>query len=222
MKMQRRRVVKKKYNKKNGGGALSVKEELFVKEYLKDFNATRAYMKVYSNVQSCGSASVQSCKLIRNNRIKFEIDKQIRERMKRLDIRNDSIVAQLRDIVFMDVRELIDNSGNFKNIKDLNVAQQAMIKVKEVRDKRYKNGFKIEIELCDRLKAKEMLMKYFGMLIEKHQHDISQNLTLRFEVEKLKNLDKEELIGLRDILARARTSAIVGASGYGSGGNEFN
>ena len=44
----------------------------FCKEYIYDWNATRAYMVIYPN-SSENSAGVQSSNLIRNNRIKAYI-----------------------------------------------------------------------------------------------------------------------------------------------------
>ncbi len=46
---KRKKSAVKKCNKKNGNGMVSIKEELFIKEYLKDFNATRSYMVAYNN-----------------------------------------------------------------------------------------------------------------------------------------------------------------------------
>ncbi len=97
---------------------------LFIKEYLIDFNATRAYTVAYNN-SNIKSAEANGCRMIRNDKVMFEIDKQIRERMERLDVKNDMIVAQLRDWVFMDIRQFYNKDGSFKNIHELNISQQA-------------------------------------------------------------------------------------------------
>ncbi len=81
----------------------TLKEMLFIKEYLIDFNATRAYMTVHNNPRTA-TAEVNGHITLRKTEVMFEIDRQIRERMRRLDVKSDMIVAQLRDMVFMDYR----------------------------------------------------------------------------------------------------------------------
>lgn len=225
------RVAKKKIVKKgrdnnvnnNNNGGLTVKETLFVKEYLMDFNATRAYMRVYDNAQTCESASVQSCKLLRNNKVlKFEIDKQIRDRMMRLDVKNDMIVAQLKGWVMMDLRQFYNENETFKSIHELNILQQSFIDGIETeelyegqgRDRRHIGRMK-RIKFVNRLEAKRTLMKYFKMLIDKSEStlDIKQSLSLRLEVEKLKELSDNDLDCIETILERGeKKPTLVGCS----------
>ncbi len=108
---------------------------LFIKEYLKDFNARRAYMVAYGN-PNISTAGVEGCSTLKKPKVMYEIDKQIRERMEKLDVKNDSIVAQLRDMVFMDARQFYDEDDSYKNMMELNISQQAAknLKVKTLRN----------------------------------------------------------------------------------------
>lgn len=231
---RRKNNVKKKENRrkiyrKKGNGVLSVKVRMFIKEYLKDFNATRAYLAVSPNSKDTTAATEGSLNL-NNQKVMEVIDKEIRERMRKLDVTNDMIVAQLKDWMFVDMRQFIKNDdGSFKNIKELNISQQSAIESMEVEelfagqgeDRKHIGRVK-KLRFVSRLESARTLLKYFGMLTDKIQIDYNQKLTLRLEVEKLKNLDKSELIGLKELIGRAGTGTVVGAGRNGSSREKLN
>lgn len=62
---------------------MTEKQKLFCDEYLKDTNATRAYLTVYANCKSATSAAPLASKLLK----KEEIQKYISEKWKRFTTR---------------------------------------------------------------------------------------------------------------------------------------
>lgn len=59
----------------NGGDQLTDKQRLFCDEYLKDFNATRAYKSVYGGVKQ-HSAETAASRLLKNDEVQSYIDDQ--------------------------------------------------------------------------------------------------------------------------------------------------
>ena len=59
--------------KDNFYGKLTVKQEKFCLEYAKSGNAVQSYLKAYSKDNSYGSAGVESCRLLKNPKIKARL-----------------------------------------------------------------------------------------------------------------------------------------------------
>jgi len=53
------------------------KQRLFALEYLKDFNATRAYMEVYDGCNSTSAGANGGSRLLRNSKVKAFLDENI-------------------------------------------------------------------------------------------------------------------------------------------------
>ena len=171
--MVRKDKKKMKAGRKNNGNALTTKEKKFIREYLKDFNGTRAYMNSYKTRDNPGkrsSAGVKSCHLLKDLRIMSEIDKNITAMFSNLDIQNESILAQQAIIAFIDSRSFFNEDETFKKIKHLNIAQQSAIESIEVEElytdkkvkgkKRKKIGRIKKVRFYSRQKALDNLMKY--------------------------------------------------------------
>lgn len=94
---------------------LTEKQEQFCQEYVKDFNATRAYMRVFKNI-SYDSARVESCKLLTNPNIRTCIDKlkeDISEQHKNM---REKIIAKYERIAFTPVIDFLEeNDIEFEN-----------------------------------------------------------------------------------------------------------
>ena len=62
------------------------KQDLFVKEYLKDLNGTQAYIRAGYKVKDENSAAVMANRLLRNVKIQEKIQAAMKEREKRTEI----------------------------------------------------------------------------------------------------------------------------------------
>ena len=76
---------------------LNEKQKLFCLEYLKDFNATRAYKKVYSSTDN--TARVNGCKLLTNANIQEYLWSKVEKKVEKLDVWVDYVLENLRNIV---------------------------------------------------------------------------------------------------------------------------
>lgn len=76
---------------------LTDKQRRFVDEYIIDLNATAAYKRAYGNT-SDSAASASSSRLLRNVKIKTEIDKRIQERAKDTGITANYVLSSLKNV----------------------------------------------------------------------------------------------------------------------------
>ena len=168
---------------------LTLKQKMFVKEYLIDFNATRAAKAAGYSEKTAHQAGKEN---IHKPTIKAAISAAIEERSKRIDVTIDRITQELALVAFARMGEFvrIDDSGIVQAIpiEELGVKDSVIRKVKDKRVIRTTKGTEnspdgeqildatFEFELHDKLKALEMLGKYKGMFIEKQEIDLKQPL----------------------------------------------
>ena len=157
-------------NGANGNGKLLIKEKLFVEEYLKDFNATRAYRVVHGNRMKDESAWVLASETLRKVKVMSEIDRRITELFEKLEVSNELLIASYINQALCDIRPLFDN-GVFIGINNLNIAQQSVIESIETDniyegrgDEREVVGYKTKIRFYSRKAAMDTLMKYKGLI----------------------------------------------------------
>jgi len=149
---------------------LNDKYKHFVKEYLRDFSATRAYSVAISPLKG-GSLAAAASQLLHREEIQVALQKEMNARFERLDIDADNLVRLLWNIANHDPAELFNEAQNLKSIKDMPIESRKVL-----------NSFKIvenmvpdqrlevvkDIKLCSRERAIELLMKWKGMLVEQH------------------------------------------------------
>lgn len=164
------------------------KQKLFANEYLTDFNATRAYKVAYPNTKNDNSAAVSSSKLLRNPKIQEYIAEKQKELQERSEITQDMVIHELAAVAFSKITDFVrvvkkqavdysggegkpiyDSFGNPVMIDSVDVIQtdkltesqkKAIAVIKEGR-----NG--IEVKGYDKVKALELLGRYFGMWNDK-------------------------------------------------------
>lgn len=95
---------------------LTPKQELFCREYLVDFNGTKAAVRAgYSPKTAQEQSSQLLSKLIVQQRVKALMD----ERVERVELTADAVLAQLKNIIFFDPRKLFHDDGRPKNVTEL-------------------------------------------------------------------------------------------------------
>lgn len=75
---------------------LTKKQELFCLEYLKDFNATRAYKEVYWAKQN--TAEVNGAKLLRNAKVSAYLRDKADEKLKKADVTAERVIQSLVEV----------------------------------------------------------------------------------------------------------------------------
>ncbi|WNF07254.1 terminase small subunit [Brevibacillus borstelensis] len=199
----------------NDDGPLTEKQRLFVLEYLRDFNATRAAMAIgYSKK----TAYAIGWNLLRKVEIQAEIKRQKELRATELGLDVQRVIAEYMKIAFADITDLLefgqkkeqilDEQGNpvldpitgepmtykrnyvsFKNSDEIDGTVVGEVK-------QGKDG--VSIKLHDKMKALEKLEKYVGFMTEEQRLKLEKT---KLEVAHLRGEDElQEDDGFLDAL----------------------
>ncbi len=150
------------------------KQKKFCNEYLKDFNATRAYKVAYPNCKKDETANAASSRLLRNVKVQDYINNKKEKLKEKMEISQERVLQEMARIAFGDVRKLYNESGGLKNIQDLDDDTAAIVTGIETTEEfdgygqdREQIGYTKKVKMADKTKALDMLGKYFGMFKEK-------------------------------------------------------
>ena len=107
---------------------LTQKQKMFCLEYLKDFNATRAYKKVYG--VSDKSANAWWPRLLVNDSIQAYLSEKAKEKTEKLDVWVDFVLSWLKDIALIWMwKQKVMKNGKEQYILDLSNANSAYEKL---------------------------------------------------------------------------------------------
>lgn len=96
-------------------GMLTDKQRLFCHEYIKDLNATKAAIRAgYKEV----NADTVACELIKKTWVSLEIQRLMDKRSKKLEIKSDEILQELKLLGHSDIRGLFDENNCVKPMKN--------------------------------------------------------------------------------------------------------
>lgn len=146
---------------------LTPEQQMFCIYYSRTFNATQSYLNAFGC--SYETAMVNGCLLLRNTKVRAEI-----ERLK--EIKRQQIVAGADDIVELQMRIAFADIGNYvsfgqKEVTNIETDETYMISVVDLKEskntdtqliqevKRGKDG--VSMKLADKQKAIDWLSKYF-------------------------------------------------------------
>lgn len=143
---------------------LTKKQQLFVQEYLKDLNATDAYKRAGYAVKDDNVAAVCANKLLRNAKVKEQIDKAMEERAKRNQLSADWVLRKLKENTerCMQLEPVINKDGSFDGV------------------------YKWEPAAANR--SLELIGKHIGMFVDRVEHSGSIDTK-----SKLQNISSEKL-----------------------------
>jgi phage terminase small subunit len=133
---------------------LNMKQQAFVEEYLKDFNATQAAIRAGYSAKTAGSIGGQLLK-------KLEISRAIKEGVAERAMGADEVLLRIADIARGSLDDCLDEHGNISMVKARENGKLHLVR-------RYSSSEKFgeEVELYDKLKALELLGKNNGALGE--------------------------------------------------------
>lgn len=141
---------------------LNPKQELFISEYLKCFNATKAAKAAGYSEKTAYS---QGHELLKNP----EIDARVKERLKAAAMEADEVLYHLASIARGDMDDLLDANGNLDIEKARKFGKTNLIKRVKSRVMSTENTdiSEQETEGYDRLKALELIGKHLAMFTDK-------------------------------------------------------
>lgn len=146
------------------------KHELFCLEYLKDFNATQAAVRAgYSTISARSTAS----KLLKTEVVKTRIAELQKERLQAARIDASYVLNRLLIIDRLNVKDLLDDDGDLKDVKDWSEDWQTSIQALDIQVSTA-GGVRTltkKVKLPDRLRNLEMLGKHIDISAFKDKDD---------------------------------------------------
>lgn len=147
---------------------ISDKHAIFCREYLRDFNRTRAYKVAYPTIKNNASARACAGKLLSKPTIRNEIDRLKEERFSEADLTVERILLEYARLAFFNPRDFLKEDGSPIPFDELTDEQLTAIAGIKVRTEPGKDGGEIvEYKLADRQKALDSLGKFKGMFIDR-------------------------------------------------------
>ena len=172
---------------------LKPKQQLFLNEYLKDMNATQAAIRAG---YSAHSAYSMGQKLLKKGEIQAEIQRKLDDSA----MKADEILQKLTEIARADMGDYLDVSSMAFQINLAKAKAEDKLKfIKRIRQKTTticKEGGEdveqnqIDFELLDQMKALELLAKYHGLLVDKHEFKASGPVEIIIKRIDAPNADK--------------------------------
>lgn len=170
---------------------MTEKQIKFCNEYIKDYNATRAYKATYPSCKKDSTANVNGSKLLSNTNIQEYIKQLQQDLTKKMNITQERVLQEMARIAFGDVRKLYNDYGGLKNIQDMDDDTAATIQSIESFEEydgygndREKIGDTKKVKLYSKEKALDMLGKYFGMFKEKIEIEQDKPFEVNISVKK--------------------------------------
>lgn len=154
----------------------ALRHELFCREFIVDFNATRAAKESGFSKKTAGQTG---SRLLKNVKIQTRIAELIKERKERVEFTAENVLAELGKLTFTNIKDIHKHSDErwiyFKNLDEIPRDIAAAIESIKQTDKG------IEVKLYSKTKSIELALKHFGLLTEnlnlsgevQHKFDIS-------------------------------------------------
>jgi phage terminase small subunit len=146
---------------------LTPKQKRFCEEYLKDCNATQAYIRAgYKG--SVGTAEVESFKLLRNPKVQACIQQSQAARSQRTQIDADRVLKEYARIAFANITDILsfDSGGvTVKDSKDLQPDITAALESLDCSTVESEAGARtsVKIRMHSKISALNMIAKLIGM-----------------------------------------------------------
>lgn len=159
---------------------LTVKQRMFVEEYLIDLNATQAAIRAG---YSAKTADQQGSRMLANVKVQQAIAERMAERSKRTGVNQDRVVLELSKIAFLKMTDVVDRNGAIKqDASEDDLACIESIKYKES-DNEYGGSVEREVKVASKLKALELLGKHLGMWNDKLDVNVTTPIVISGESE---------------------------------------
>jgi phage terminase small subunit len=147
---------------------LTKKQKLFVAEYQKDWNATRAAIAVGYKEHR---ASEIACRLVKKSQVQEAIEKAMDERLRKIGVHSERILTEVARVGLSDLRKLYNEDGSLKlphEWSDEAAAAVAGVEVSEIFAGEGKDraliGYTKKVRSFDKIRALELLSKNLGLI----------------------------------------------------------
>lgn len=147
---------------------LSVRQQMFVREYLIDLNATQAAIRAGYSKKTAGS---QGERLLNRSDIKAIVQKKMDERATRVDITADRVLEEIAKLAFSNINDFVDWSDGAVSIRaSAGIDNKKLGAISEVSESATQNGSNIKVKMHDKVRALELAGKHLKLFTDKVEH----------------------------------------------------
>ncbi len=166
---------------------MNPKQQAFVLEYLKDFNATQAAIRAG---YSARSAEVTGSRMLSNAKVAEVIRAAMERRAKKSDITVEMVLAELKCVAFTHMGKLARWNASGVEFKDSNgLTEDELATVSEITETTNQHGGSLKVKQYDKVRALELIGRHLGMWNDK--------LEIVDEDRPLEEMSDTELVKLR-------------------------
>lgn len=160
----------------NVAAKLTHQQRLFIAEYMKDLNATRAAIRAGYSKKTAHSSGPR---LLDNVGVKTEIDRQLEERVEKAGLEAEDVMEELMRLAFSDLREHVGWGPKHVTLKEsAGLTDEAAAAVAEVSKTVGEYGSSYKIKLHDKLGALRDLAKIAGMYPKDGSSGVNVNVNI--------------------------------------------
>lgn len=156
---------------------LSAKHQMFVNEYLKCWNATRAYMAAYPGATEA-TAGANGFMLLK----KTEIQDHIKIRLEQSQMSADEALQNMADMARADIADLTDDDGNFDFEKARREGKTKLLRKIKRKIRTDKDGSvteEVEFEMYDAQAANDKILRVHGKYQDNLEVKLPEKITVR-------------------------------------------
>jgi phage terminase small subunit len=169
------------------------KQKVFCREYIFDWNATRAYLTAYPNVKDAEVASAASSRLLTNVKIQKYIEEVQKDLEKLAGLSRLKVINEHIKLAFSSIAHLHNTWIERKEFEELTDEQKACIaeidtKIKteyeydpEIEDKKPVTVEYVRVKLYDKQKALDSISKMLG-------YDAPVKMNIGLDVENMADI----------------------------------
>ncbi|WP_059050001.1 terminase small subunit [Paenibacillus senegalimassiliensis] len=147
--------------------ALTAKQQMFVKEYLVDLNATRAAIRAGYSVKTAEAIGHEN---LRKPKIAAAVEAAMGQRSQRTEVTADRVLQEYAKIAFFDPRRLYQDDGEPVDLTQLDDSTAGAIAGLEVLeefsgsgDDRVQIGYTKKYRIADKVRALDSIARHLGM-----------------------------------------------------------
>lgn len=154
--------------------ALNARQAKFVTEYLVDLNATQAAIRAGYSPKG---AEVTGSQLLRNPKVRAEVDAALERRSARVEIKADDVLRELLRLATCDIGDAFDEKGNLKPLHEMSAdVRRAIAGVEVTAIGVDAIAHVTKVKFWDKTRGLELLGKHLKLFTEKHEHSVDASL----------------------------------------------
>lgn len=165
---------------------LEEQQQLFVYEYMKDLNGTKAAIRAK---YSADSAAQQASRLLRNDKVQSALAELKAQRNEQLNIDAGYVLKRLLDIDQLDVLDILDKNNNLKDVKDWPDEWRQNVSQFEVAEN--SSGIVTKLKFPDKVKNLELIGRHIDVAAWTSNQTIDLNANIKAEVSSMSDLMDE-------------------------------